>query len=93
MQGIPLSHDQCSKTPNEKVHMQTVPYVFVEGSLMYAMLYTRLDICFAIYMVSRYQSNPGSKHWKIIKHILKYFKRMRDYMLVFQSDELVPKGS
>lgn len=25
MHGIPLSHEQCPKTPDEKVHMQTVP--------------------------------------------------------------------
>jgi hypothetical protein len=35
-----------------------VPYAYVLGSLMLAMLYTRLDMCHAINMVSRNQSNP-----------------------------------
>ena len=41
-------------------------------------------------MVSRYQSNPGKEHWTVVKHILKYIRRMRDYMLVYHGDELAP---
>ena len=59
---------------------------------MYAMSCTRPDICFAIRMVSRYQSNLGMEHWMAIKHILKYLRRMRDYMLVYQCNELLPLG-
>ena len=59
---------------------------------MYAMLCTRPDICFAVSMVSRYQSDPGEEHWIIVKHIFKYLQRTRDYMLVFQDESLVPIG-
>ena len=59
---------------------------------MYAMLYTRPDICFAVGMVSRYQSDPGKEHWIAVKHIFKYLRRTRDYMLVFQDESLVPIG-
>ena len=52
--------------------MAGIPYALALGSLMYAMLYTRPDICFAIGMVSRYHSNPGLEHWTTVKHILKY---------------------
>ena len=41
-------------------------------------------------MVSRYQSNPGPKHWQSVKHILKYLRRMRDYMLVYRCEDLIP---
>ena len=58
------------------------------GSLMYVMLYTRPDICFEVGMVSRYQSNLGSKHWKTIKPILKYLRRTKDYVLVHQCVEI-----
>ncbi|XP_037494551.1 secreted RxLR effector protein 161-like [Jatropha curcas] len=53
---------------------------------------TRPDICFAVGMVSRFQSNPGREHWTAVKHIIKYLKRTRDYRLVYQSDDLVPIG-
>ncbi|XP_037494319.1 secreted RxLR effector protein 161-like [Jatropha curcas] len=52
----------------------------------------RPDICFAVGMVSRFQSNPGREHWTAVKHIIKYLKRTRDYRLVYQSDDLVPIG-
>ena len=57
---------------------------------MYAMLCTRPDIYYSIGMVSRYQSNPGLKHWQAVKHILNYLRRMRDYMLVYHSEDLIP---
>jgi hypothetical protein len=63
---------QCPKTPQEEEEMRKVPYALAVGSLMYAMLCTRPDICFAVDMVSIYQSNLGPMHWVAIKHILKY---------------------
>ena len=70
--------------------MRQVPYASAMGSLMYAMLCTRPDICYSVGMVSRYQSNPGPKHWQAVKHILKYLRRTRDYMLVYCSEDLIP---
>ncbi|KAH9671402.1 Integrase catalytic domain-containing protein [Citrus sinensis] len=43
-------------------------------------------------MVSRYQSNPGPEHWTAVKHIMKYLKRTKNYMLVYSGDELIPVG-
>ena len=54
--GVTLSKEQCSKTPQEVVEMRHIPYASVVGSLMYAMLCTRPDICYAVGIVSRYQS-------------------------------------
>ena len=72
--------------------MRGIPYASAVGSLMYAMLCTRPDICFAVGMVSRYQSAPGEEHWIAVKHILKYLRRTRDYMLVYQDESLEPIG-
>ena len=80
--GIPLSQDQCLKTLEEKEHMQSVPYASALVSLMYVMLYTRPYICFEVGMVSRYQFNPSPKHRMVVKHILKYLRRMKDYVFV-----------
>ena len=63
--------------------MRQVPYASAVESLMYAMLCTRPDICYSVGIVSQYQSNPGPTHWEVVKHILKYLRRMRDYMLVY----------
>ena len=53
------------------------------GSLMYVMLCARPDICFTVDIMSKYQSNPCLKHWTVVKHILNYLWRIRDYVFVF----------
>jgi ATP-binding cassette subfamily B (MDR/TAP) protein 1 len=42
-----------------KQKMRKVPYSSVVGSLMYAMICTRLDIAYAVGVVSQFLSNPG----------------------------------
>lgn len=80
--GIKLSKEQVPKNEHEEQFMSRVPYASAVGSLMYAMLCTRPDICFAVGIVSRFQSKPGPDHWTAVKHIFKYLKRTRDNMLV-----------
>ena len=60
---------------------------------MYAMLCTRPDVCLAISLVGRYQSNPGVDHWTAVKNIRKYLKRTKDMFLIYGGDkELVVNG-
>ena len=68
-----------------------VPNIISIGSL-YVILYTRLNIYFAVGMVSKYQLNLRSLNLVGVKHILKYLRRMRDYMLIHQSDNLMVTG-
>jgi hypothetical protein len=60
--SLSLSCDMCPKTLEEKKKMSRIPYASAIGSLMYAMMCTRPDICYAVGLVNRYQSNPGQKH-------------------------------
>ena len=59
---------------------------------MNVMLCTRPYICYLVVIVSRYQSNPGREHWTVVKYILKYLRRTRDYMLVYHDDEFTLIG-
>ena len=61
--------------------MSNVPYASALGSLMNAMLCTQPDICFAVGLVSCYQSNPGLAHWQAVKRIFRYLRGTSD--LVF----------
>jgi hypothetical protein len=83
-----LSVRMCPKTTAEKEKMARVPYSNAVGSLMYAMMCTRPDICFAVSLVSRFQSDPGEQHWQAVKRILRYLKGTTDYMLCFQGKDL-----
>ena len=50
-------------TDEEHEYMAHVPYASLVGSLMYAMVCTRLDISQAVSMVSHYMHNLGKGHW------------------------------
>ena len=78
-----LSLDMCPKTQDEKEKMACVPYANAFGSLMYAMICTRPDICYVVGLVSRFQSNPRLAHWKAVKKILRYLKGTADYVLCY----------
>ena len=57
-----LTRKMCPKAPQEKEQIARLSYSNVVGSLMYAMMCTRPDICYVVGMVSRYQSNPSQPH-------------------------------
>jgi len=89
---LALSLDQCPKTDQEEEKMKDVPYASVVGCLMYAMLCTRLDICFAVGLVSRYQSNLGPTHWQAVKRIIFYLHGTTDLVLCYQGGDLKLRG-
>jgi hypothetical protein len=60
----------CLKTQEEDEKMSKIPYASIVGSLMYAMVCTRLDITHAVGVVSRYMSNQRMEHWNAVKWIL-----------------------
>lgn len=57
----------CATTSSERKEMETIPYSSTMGSLMYAMMCTRLDIAHAVGVVSRFLANPGKEHWEVVK--------------------------
>ena len=70
--GVTLNDTQCASMPDEQERMSRVPYALAIGSIMYAMICTRLDVSYALSVMSRYQSNLGDAHWVAVKNILKY---------------------
>ena len=89
LQGVKLSKTQCPTTAEYREKMKDVPYASAIGSIMYAMLCTRPDVCLAISLAGRYQSNPGVDHWTAVK----YLKRTKDMFLIYGGDgELVING-
>ena len=64
---LKLSAEQSPSMKAEKTDMARVPYLSAVGSLMFVMVYTRLDIAQAVRVVSRYMANLGSDHWTVVK--------------------------
>ena len=70
LQGVKLSQTQCPTTAEDREKMKIIPYASTIGSIMYAMLCTRPNVCLAISLAGRFQSNPGVDHWTTVKVIL-----------------------
>ena len=54
----------CSneKTEEERAYMDRIPYENLIGSIMYAMVRTRLDLSYAVSVVSRFMEDPCKEH-------------------------------
>lgn len=61
-----LSTALSLQTEEEVEYMSHVPYVNDVGSIMYAMVCTRLDIPQVVSVVSRYMDKPGKIHWQTL---------------------------
>lgn len=48
------------------------PYSNAVGSIMYAMISTRLNLAFGVGLVSRFMSNPSKEHWQAVQWLLRY---------------------
>ena len=86
--GIQLSKKDCATTPEERERMSRIPYASAVGSIMYAMTCTRPDVAYSLGVVSRYQSDPGEAHWRVVKTILKYLRNTRDQWLIYEDSDL-----
>ena len=92
IKGINLSKTECPKTTLERMRMKDIPYASTIGSIMYAMIRTRSDVSQALTFTSRYQSDPGEKHWMAAKAILKYLRRTKDEFLIYGEGDITIRG-
>ena len=87
LQGVKLSQTQRPTSAEDREKMKVIPYASAIGSIMYAMLCTTPNVCLAISLAGRYQSNPGVEHWTEVKNILKYLKGTKDMFLVYGGEK------
>uniref|UniRef100_A0A2N9FF63 CCHC-type domain-containing protein n=1 Tax=Fagus sylvatica TaxID=28930 RepID=A0A2N9FF63_FAGSY len=90
--GMILNKSMCPTNKIELEEMIAVPYAQTMGNLIYAMTSTKPDICYAVGLVSKYQSNPGKAHWQAVKRIFRYLQMTKSMKLCFGLDELEIKG-
>ena len=50
---------------------------------MYMMLSSRLDLCYPVGYMGRFQQNPSEVHWQSLKRIVRYLKGTKTKELVF----------
>lgn len=87
---------KAAPTPMETQHLEDSPpdyqptaefclqYQSAIGSVMYAILETRPDLAYAVFVLSRYASRPNNSYWQAIKRIFRYIKGTLDMELTFK---------
>jgi hypothetical protein len=61
-----------------------VKYRDIIGGLIYAMTYTRPDLCWIVTLLSQHLANPSDKRCVVLKHVLRYLKGSLNYELCFR---------
>lgn len=70
---------------NEDVLGPEVPYLSAIGALMYLANNTRPDIAFSVNLLARFSNAPTKRHWKGVRHLLRYLRGTKDLGLFYQS--------
>ncbi len=73
-------------TMKDMENMKKTPYRNAIGSLSHLARLTRPDLQFATFYHARYQTDPGSIHWKGIKRIMRCANGTKDYKLSAKRD-------
>nr|GEV82208.1 zinc finger, CCHC-type [Tanacetum cinerariifolium] len=82
----------CKLVKNDGHVVAQIEYASAIGCLMYATHYTRPDIGYVVCKLSRYTSNPSQDHYKAIRKVLGYLKRIRQLALYYDHFSVVLKG-
>lgn len=75
----------------EKAYVSTdyepnFPYRQMVGGLMYAMVGTRFDLCYAVSIVSQFLHEPKKIHCDMVRHIYQYLRSYPDLKLTYLHD-------
>jgi hypothetical protein len=82
--GARLIVEQFPKTREDIEDMACVPYASVVGSLMYAMVFTQLDISHGVGVLSRYMSTLGKGGLENCQESIRYLCGTKYYVICYQ---------
>ena len=72
--------------------MEAIAYALMIGSIMYAMLYTKPGMIYAVSVTSKFQTNPSKEYWNDVKYILEYLRMTKDIVQMYRDGELKVDG-
>jgi hypothetical protein len=67
---------------------KSTEYLSIIGSLSYLAVGSRPDIAFAVNLLARFSAQPGTNHWKGLRHLIGYLADSRDLSLNLFPDDL-----
>ena len=69
-----------------------VEYAQIIGILMHLMNFSRPDITYAVFRLSRYTHNPNNDHWSALARLIQYLKGTMYYGILYNGFPAVLKG-
>ncbi|KAI1008055.1 hypothetical protein K3495_g167 [Podosphaera aphanis] len=82
-------YEDLSPASDDGLRIDPTEYSMIIGSLMFAMVYTRADIAFALGRLSQYMKEPAEKHGRALKRLMRYLRSTSDYRLCLNPKESV----
>ena len=76
----------CANTDEDKKEMAAIPYRSIVASCLWIAINSRPDILFVIVMLAKFCENPGTKHWKQLKRVLRYLAGTRSLRWTLQTN-------
>ena len=71
---------------NSTKYWKNFPYAPMLGSIMYAMISTRPDLCHAVSILARFMKDPKKEHCELIAHLYRY-AQANPYRLRYKRNE------
>ena len=85
LEEIKLTREDCPQEESgEQKRMKKFDYRNLVGCLSYLACSSRPDIAFAAIFLNSFVENPGKKHWKPGKRVLRFLKSSKSKSLVFK---------
>ena len=81
--NVAYSNQQSPLTSNQVARMQGVPYSEGIGSILWPAVVSRLDIAYAVGILSQFIKNPGQSHWEALKRVITYLNTTKNLWLTF----------
>jgi hypothetical protein len=69
---------------DEDILPSEYPYITAVMSMSWLAINVRPDIKFSTHLLSRQSAEPTKRHWRGVKHMLRYLNGTRDYGLLFE---------
>ena len=78
-----FSIEQSPSTHKQVSQMQGVPYREAIRCILWLAVVSRLDITFAVGILSQFVQNPGPVHWEAVKRVIVYLGTTKNLWLTF----------
>ena len=86
--SIPIPCVEYAASKGQATEAEIRAYGTKVGSALYVAVMTRLDVAFAVALLSRYLLNPSQEHQKAIDQVIRYLYCTRYLALSYGGDEL-----